>query len=1482
DFRYIDEPVLPGELALEVSLSTPFKVEQTTQVDVALTTPLKKGEEVYIIVEDSIAIDWYEAIYAKTWEEVKNTIANPFLAIKKLDYKNQITTMQITPYRGSAGTKSKNYPIRIWAFKNSGGVFDITPKVNYKDTFMYPYNDKNELGILENFDAPLPTPFMVLASNYFYQENLWMIDFYEEAEEMLSIPANVSKYYDCYSKQEFLVAPEEIKLYSASKCVETLYERFPNFSVRLVDADNPNDINDPNAERLAVPFGHTTYANYNAHQAGIEYLFTGRDLLFEEKWGNNFEMEPKVIVQVNEDGSFLYWYWQDYRPFGVLDSSDVLSKSPYYPNDPNEELNKPTYNEVFDTITWINTDCSKKNIGPLCDVGPGELKYNNEITPGDYFRVNGINRFEVLTFGVNSMLTTYGQLNVGDPGGEIQMALMPRNSASKLKIRVYTDHLVYDYNNTIEHPPHFINTMDVDPVTENFYDLGGTGIDYCGTKEFKVLPPDPYVNFTEMRISDHSLQFSETNYTTGDSTHPPMIELPPPTPQISFYYDPIVKDVGRDFRAYTGGNTHFMRAYDSKMGMNMYFSYPAIWWWYWYDDIDTNEFTDFNKLGMEFGPMSDYGYYFILQDGEGNNLTLDPNAIPDRRINRIIIEGPFKRPLVTNQIKNTVTVNLGHGLNLPTLWDWSGKLVIDQTNRDWYEFKGKDWTQIVGANWAESDQRRKSIVNTVIKERGDLNYIGLDNIIVVDEIVPVGAGIVSITVELGDGTLKKFQDCCAEPPTDGVISHGLSISNLPEELEIEMDHVIEVHLEEHETFQDTEICNNAYVFMWQDRGIRVHMQGRGIEMDGQFGFGDSYVEGTPMSSAMMGQYSDGSEENAAAQYTGANDINEDGKIAFADYETEIMGTYDLASNTWQGGLIDGRTFNVNGGKYVFSLASDSGNQLVDVGTDIGFITMSSDDSTLDASMMEDADHVVSEWEVNPIYISAYKYGDDNNDRAFVPIDKQSGGDRMRRNFSCFSHEVYLAGQARINPVPHTDLSVSVNPTVLTAGCVPEMVDPSSPLTFRVTDEDGRAVDLTKGADLGFMRGLPLRFRAEPDAIWEHLFVDEHPDPLPEHYWLRTDLHNKDTREANNNSLYSQINNPFNPISIDFSNASVGQYVFRGFCANDKGQFDVEVYSSDRKHKGIARVNVELPDVEYKITNTEDPSNTEYMVPGEPDFVLTAADNRIYRVNVTVRDARGLSIKGVTKGVSTCGGGIKNTARFTVYSNRPESWNFSERDRFLFADHFMQDLYPYNLNVGFDFNDNQRIDWRNAELFNLGGFNHIHKGLVYYNTTLVKYDNGEWDVDPNYQLPPFSDPITQKPPANGSPKRPENPTGNADIGWGLGAIYNSAYHGGNMFVDADDNGKLTYTDSLGLDVNGQTTFYVFAEDVVYMGGLVGQNAYCNTADEADVCGNPPPTKTDPGVIYKRFNPNYSPDGVFFLDWEAFPNREIQIAPPNLKV
>ncbi len=84
--------------------------------------------------------------------------------------------------------------------------------------------------------------------------------------------------------------------------------------------------------------------------------------------------------------------------------------------------------------------------------------------------------------------------------------------------------------------------------------------------------------------------------------------------------------------------------------------------------------------------------------------------------------------------------------------------------------------------------------------------------------------------------------------------------------------------------------------------------------------------------------------------------------------------------------------------------------------------------------------------------------------------------------------------------------------------------------------------------------------------------------------------------------------------------------------------------------------------------------------------------------------------------------------------------FTEKDRYLFAEHFLQDLYPFTLNVGFDFNDNGKVDWRNAELFSLGAFNHFKRASnqitckVYYNTCLSKCKDeesikGGWGCNP---------------------------------------------------------------------------------------------------------------------------------------------------------
>lgn len=1435
DFRYIDWEVLPtDQLGLNVKIDKPFKVEQTSQIDVTVDPAPR-------------AARWEDGIYypaEKVYVVIKN-VEGPVGAQLHEDYKiitaeNPIATFQFTPYRGSCppngmsnGWKkvwvrggndrlghyelvSYDLRVRVIAYKDSGGVIDPAPK---SENIIDPFWKLHIAGVTEiNAGTVKGSP-------------AWEAPPYP----IPPLPPEMEHNYDCYGQLKYDVAPEDLRFVSSKKCVGVLDQRFPNLTMKLIDADNPNDVNDPNGLTLSVPNGEEVNVFYNAHNAGIDYLFTG--YLVETIGGQDVVTDERVIVQVNLDGTYLYWHWDDVGPHpGMLDSSDYLwSPNPKYPAEGPERI--PNYTLVKERPDFKDNDCSLGSTN--CTVCGSDFRPLGYVSYGDRF-----GPFFVNTYGVPTYLLNYGERTATDPGGEIQLAVAPRDALTKLQVRIFTYNVLFDYNSTIKHPPYFIVDervtepgnfdwdIDFNPITapgSGLWRYSSMGIDYCGLHEFKVLPPDPYVNFVELSIVDHALQNSAVNYTSGPSALSP---LNVPTPQIQSPYNPIILDVGKDMRGYPGGQTHtgrlqgvvtaggVTRTDQDHSGWN---AYPAIWWWYWYENIDYNNFTDFNRLGTEFFPLTDYGLYFILKDLDGNHLSFTPDTPVDFRLRRVEITGPFATPRIFDDVKNSVVTEWEYNgmRNVPISYDWAGKITIDPSNYEWYE---NAW----GSNWTNVDRQGGTYrtVNPILEANRQLNYTGLENVYRLEELIPIGFGKIMITVTLWDGTVKIFQDCCAEPPTDGVDVHALEISTDKETLTADVDNKVTATIKEYEVMQSVQPANDAFVFVWQDRGI---INPRTKLYDGA---GDGWVTNPPHSSDFT---------SLAPQFFKEDDLNEDGKISFADYETEIIGTYDLATNTWAGGVIDARTFQRNNGQYVFDLSDTNGAKINTVGLDFG-------------GRKGEPDHVISKFETLPVMITAYKYGDDNNDRSFRPLYNFPGTTPQ------FSHEVYLSGQKFLDVTPAMDLSISVQPNPLTAGVTPELVDPVSPLTFILTDEEGNPVDLTRGVSDAAGNTL-----VENDDIWNHLFDDIHPDPLPEYYWLRTDLHNDDGTRICNQRLYSTSAVPFAPITPDFTLTKEGKYSFRGFCANDEGSFDVYIYTPDRKHAAKATVNVVLPTAEYSIVNTEDPAGTEFHVPGEPDFLLTAADNRIYRLTVTAKNAQGLLLKGVTKGVSTCGGGIKNTARFTPYSTRPASWDFTERDKYLFAEHFLQDLYPYTLNVGFDFNDNGKVDWRNAELFGLGGFTHTQNrqgqltlGLVYYNTTLTRYDDGTWDINPNPNLPP--------------------PT----VGWGLGAIYNSAHKGGYLFADIDVDKKLTYHDSLGLDVNAQTTYYIFAEDLAYIGGLVGDNVYSNNPAQADLAGYPPFYKTDPASIYKRFVPTLTPDGVFFLDWEAFPNKEVQIAPPILRV
>lgn len=443
----------------------------------------------------------------------------------------------------------------------------------------------------------------------------------------------------------------------------------------------------------------------------------------------------------------------------------------------------------------------------------------------------------------------------------------------------------------------------------------------------------------------------------------------------------------------------------------------------------------------------------------------------------------------------------------------------------------------------------------------------------------------------------------------------------------------------------------------------------------------------------------------------------------------------------------------------------------------------------------------------------------------------------------------------------SSLIITPTPSILTAGMAAELVDPARPFQLMVTDQNGKPVDLTRGVD-----GSTI----DQKVVWNQLFLDPHPDNtyyygrnavLPSYYWTRTDLHNDDGTNVCNKLLFGR-----NLIEIDFSQASRGIYIFKGFVANDVGELRIKVITPDRRFAGEARIAVKTPVVTYKITNTEDTESKAFESPGDPDFVMTACDNRIYNIRVTVQDAEGRVVRGISQGVSLCTG-IKKTARFTPFTTRPANYKWVTKPTLVQGYNFYaggqayflsDDGGRYDMHLGLDLNNDGRLEWTNKEIFSFGPqyvfdtANKIWTGyLTYYNTTNVRYNNGEYSTHPFFDLPP------------------------AEYGgWGLGCIYNSQHFDGMIFANLNDDKVIDYRDSLNLDVNGQTSLYIFAEDACFIGGLVGNNYWA----DIDAAGKPPNTNTSASFVTSR----YKGDGVYWLDFDAIPETLAKIAPPKFKL
>jgi hypothetical protein len=1256
-----------------------------------------------------------------------------------------LITVTITPYTGSYSEKGAEFPLSIIAFLDNGG--NGMKMKTYRDLVM-------ESNFYETVFDNRPAKY----------ESLLPYDFYQDTVDIT----------------EAFVLPEDANIRPSKKCVSQFDGRFPNMWASLQDADNPNDINDPYA-MIASNANSQLTANYNAHGAGIDYLVTCYGYL-----NNKPSSLQYFIVQVNTNQSYTIWLWNDIAPKGVLNWGDKLSYQPItlneYPSLRNDDCSERFDLDTKDPLgyNWITRNDS---LG-IFDGAEHPLVFDNvTLTLRNGFVAN---------YGVNVLLSSYGSLSEADPGGDFPMALRPTFDSEDITLRVYTTNVQYDYNNVQNHPP-------------SFFESRKGSLQYLGFISLKS-PHIEDVNFTNLSIVDHGLQYSDTNYTAGEDALSPLT-----TPVITAPYNPLVMDYERDFIAYPSGQAHVVRT-AFRIGNNRRFrrgssfgynSYPSI-------TAESDPLTYFRKLGTEDSPLTDYSFYFTLQTKSGEYVRFDRDAPAWLRIDKIIVEGPMKTPKIIHPIDGSVIPETGY----PLTYEYSGKLVIDREIAEWYQSRGEDWTGRIGFGrneifFEETDN------NPFLARNQVLNYTGLPYVIKIPEIIPTQGGRLHIKVYLGDGTMTELGDCCASKPEPGIRVHGLTVDNVPDTLELNVDQSIKPVLRENESFQDTTLCNNAFVYIWQDRGIRLDIAALmdPIEM----GAGDGRMN---------------------TNNNSFFDLNLDGKISFGDFETEVIGTYDLASNTWAGGVYDGRTFNVDNGVYPMELTEATNTRITQYGSDFG--------SRIGRNYSFEIDHLISTDEECPVYLTAYKFYDDNNDRAFTP--------KYRNR----SHEVYMAGEKRILMRPQEDLVIDTYPNPLTAGCIPEIIDPSTPLTFTVADSTGKPLDFKFGV-------MDPGGRSDVDGgdIHQHLFVDTPPEPLPQYYWTRTDLHNWDLNYDCNRRMYSKPNQEFTPIQVDFSKSYEGKYKFLNFCANDEGMFEVKVYSPDHLHSGSTWVRVAPPKVEYRISPMMVENNMlrGVMSISDPDFIMTGGANRIYIMEIKAYNAQGQLIRGIDKKNPFRNpedrDSVFHSGRLTPYTSKPGSFDLPLT--------FKETPSPYYLHLA-HMTDPERLQLRSSLIFPLASFG--KESPVFYNTTNVQYDSGL-----------FSKSGTIEP----------NPTVILRNGWGYGAIYSSPREGVYMFADRDGDKVLTKADSLDVRPDGTVNIVLFAEDVCRFGVLVSANYFTDSVIFGDVVGRPPVFADDPLTIRGRYRTSWDSvlgytlsDEMFALDWDAFPELDLKISPPRVSV
>lgn len=1389
DFRGIDIPVLPGTLPIEVhwydatgSEVTTLKVEQTYTVTVKVNCTLPDYAK--IVAEVRVAGN------GSTQDVIAVALFNPGVT--------EYTFHNVTPWRGTRGWDNVRYSVR--------GVEVRVYADFYKQLDAGPYDG------FYGYDEV--TRFL---------NDYWVVHYVRYPGGNVDGQYTMSNVYDCFNRVRPHVDPEGLIVKANRECISKLDQVYPNLMLSISNVDNPIDANDPSGPIMSDPSLQEPplFAWVNASGGGIKGLAIGVSVT--ETGGIT-----KYILQINENGTVTSWRWTDTDNDYIYDPGEDLDlvSDPNFPSLPIYKWMDINGNGAIDTSEWLDYDLDQtmdllnelhdlNNDGAVntlewLDINedfqidlPWEWQSRNKntdvntngvIDSGEWVDVNNNGVFDV---GVDIWIydaplpSTIRYYNVPYAGMIDAVVLPSQSGCGDVTITVFTNRVLYNF---------------VGGVPGVYYRLDTFGLfaypkDYEG--KTKVTNEKIYddINFAQLSFIDMGLYGSEFR-----NPYPPYgVTTEGPFAQ----YPANLININMELRSYPGGQTALPGwgwglNYTGTPDMGPIDAQNVVGLLFGWNSRHAQFREIFWKLGTEFYPLTDYVFGFYVKDKFGNHLSFD-----DGTISKIIIHGEKADP------------------NAQPVFVW----------RPWYAYYD-GWRS---ARYLVENAIEPENVTFTPTMDGPYNYMGyhdtfdayyglpveyfVGDIVVTENgvtvggipvnywpefedgwqefrgIIPTGPGIIHITVVDGEGNSREYKYCtsCMDTP-EGVPVHAIELTGFPSSLTVDSDNVLQITAKvypfdaqtapwgENTITTGQPLANNVLMFVWQDIGILNPLDGK------RYGVGDGWLNGqqpkfggSPIDTLSV----PASTFNAGPVYNG-KDWNGDGKISFTDRETEIVGTYDKATGTWKGGFIALTSFtnNINQGVYTLPLTSVNGAQLNEIGFDF------------------DGNNVILTDEDIPVRITAYSYGDDG-------VNPRTATKTAGNGFEPW--EVYLAGEVMLPVVGTKDLNVSTEPC-LTAGVLPEAQPDGKPLTFIVTDADGNPVDLSVGLGGGEVNDV---------MIWNGLFDDVVPWPeLPVYYWTRTDLHNTEevvdpttgishilnawaandmyatSFDWNHDGLLEKDanGNLLEPIKPDFSEKEDGVYKFSGFVANDKGEFTVKVYSPDRKHYGEVVVKVELPKISYEIVNIEDPNGTVHTVPGDPDFVMTVGDIRVYKVTVTAKDCEGKPI-----------GGPK------AEECRPVSG--------LYAGFLPWMAYtPHYFNwLGYDIDgDGSIYGFRNTA----GRWVYEWTPFMYYGNTRVSsliYKDLHYGKLGVPTIPPKDMLIDDY--AGGYTY------GTWDYrraGW-MTAIYNSNYNKdqwnwGTLYPDFNEDCIIDINDTLPLNEEGKVTFYIETDDISVLGGVLGKNPY----------------------------------------------------------